>query len=125
MMRSILGWLRWRGRVRRTTFFWMLLASAAVFTVLFVFIDSSVGSAATLVLYPPAFAIWFSIGVRRLHDQARRGWWLLAVLVPILGPLLIAFLLLFKAGTPGENQFGEDPRTRGRDYLKVQIHAPF
>lgn len=101
----------------------MLLASALVFVVLYVFIDG-ISHPASLVLYPPAFAIWLSIAVRRLHDQARAAGWLLALLVPILGPLLITFMLLFRRGTEGDNPYGEDPRTRGRDYLAVDIHEP-
>ncbi len=124
MMRSILPWLRWRGRLRRSTFFWRLVVSAVVFAMLYVFVDSSLGRAATLVLYPPAFAIWLSLAVRRLHDQARSALWLLPLLIPVLGPLLVGFLLLTKRGTEGENQFGDDPRTRGRDYLTVTIHEP-
>jgi uncharacterized membrane protein YhaH (DUF805 family) len=123
MMRMILAWLRWRGRLRRTTFLWMLLVSATVFVVLYVFIDG-LDHAATLFLYPPAFAVWLSIAVRRLHDQARSARWLLAAIVPVLGPLLLALLLIFRRGTEGENQYGEDPRTRGRDYLTVRIHEP-
>lgn len=121
MVRSILAWLRWRGRLRRSTFFWMLLGSALAFTVLYVFIDG-LNHTASLILYPPAFAVWLSLAVRRLHDQARGGAWLLALVVPILGPLLVGWLLLFRAGTEGGNQFGDDPRTRGRDYLTVRIH---
>lgn len=102
----------------------MSLASALAFTVLFVAIDAGIGHGATLLLYPPAFAVWLSLIVRRLHDQARRAGWLLALLVPILGPLLVGLLLLFKRGTEGANQFGDDPRTRGRDYLAVRIHEP-
>lgn len=101
----------------------MLLASALVFVVLYVFIDG-ISHPASLVLYPPAFAIWLSIAIRRLHDQARAAGWLLALLVPILGPLLITFMLLFRRGTEGDNPYGEDPRTRGRDYLAVDIHEP-
>jgi len=123
MMRTIMAWLRWRGRLRRSSFFWMLLASAAVFTVLYVFIDG-LDHTASLVLYPPAFAVWLSLMVRRLHDQARSGGWLLVAIVPALGPLLLAMLLLFKRGTEGGNQYGDDPRTRGRDYLQVSIHEP-
>ena len=65
-----------------------------------------------------------SLSVRRLHDQARSAWWLLALIVPILGPLLLAFLLFFKRGTDGSNQYGDDPRRIGRDYLRVAIHEP-
>ena len=48
------------------------------------------------------------VGVRRLHDQDRTGWWLLLMLVPVIGfiVLLVFFIL---PGTTGENRFGPDP----------------
>ncbi|MFT3897874.1 MAG: DUF805 domain-containing protein [Thermomonas sp.] len=122
--RFLLAWTRWKGRLRRRSFLWMALAASAAFAVLFVFLQRAFGETSTLALYPPYFAVMLSLMARRLHDQARSAWWLLAALVPVLGPLLLAFLLLFKRGTEGENQHGEDPRTRGRDYLRVAIHEP-
>lgn len=110
--------------MRRRTFLWKLLVAAFAFVVLFVFMERTLGRASTLLLYPPFFAVLLSLFVRRLHDQARSAWWLLAVIVPILGPLLLAFLLLFKRGTDGSNQYGDDPRQVGRDYLRVAIHEP-
>lgn len=124
MSRQFLAWTRWKGRMRRRGFLWMALAASVVFAVLFVFLRNTFGDASTLLLYPPYFAVMLSLCVRRLHDQARRGWWLFVALVPVLGPLLLAYWLVFKRGTEGENQFGEDPRTRGRDYLRVAIHEP-
>ena len=35
-----------------------------------------------LIIFIPALAV----GVRRLHDRNKSGWWLLIVLVPIIGP---------------------------------------
>ena len=124
MTRYLLAWTRWKGRLRRRDFLWMALAATAAFVVLYVFLQRSAGDNSTLLLYPPYFAVMLSLAVRRLHDQARSGWWLLPALVPVLGPLLLAFLLPFKRGTDGENQYGEDPCTRGRDYLRVAIHEP-
>lgn len=120
-MRTILTWLGFRGRLRRARFFWMALASAIAFATLYLAIDRF-SHGATLVLYPPAFAVWLSLAVRRLHDQSRRGWWLLWLVVPLAGPLLVAALLLLVRGTPGDNPFGEDPRSEGQDYLSVSIH---
>jgi uncharacterized membrane protein YhaH (DUF805 family) len=101
----------------------MALVATVTFAVLFVFLERVAGHASTLVLYPPFFAVALSLLVRRLHDQARSGYWLLALLVPIAGPLLVFFLSVFKRGTIGENQYGDDPRLRGRDYLQVQVHG--
>lgn len=46
-----------------------------------------------------------ALGVRRLHDIGRTGWWLLIILVPVIGFLV---LLYFAVQPPedGENRFG-------------------
>ena len=50
-----------------------------------------------------------AIQVRRLHDIERSGWWLLIVLVPLVGGIV---LLVFDLtpGTVGNNRYGKDPR---------------
>ncbi|MGH8029139.1 MAG: DUF805 domain-containing protein [Arenimonas sp.] len=118
------AWFGWRGRLRRRHYWARAFVAAAAFVVLFVFIERTLGRAATLVLYPPLFACQLALAARRLHDQARGAGWLLAVIVPVLGPLLLAFILLFKRGTAGENQHGPDPRLHGRDYLTVDVYEP-
>lgn len=63
---------------------------------------------ATVALLIPSLAV----GVRRLHDTDRSGWWLLIALVPLVGAIvLIIFFVL--DGTPGANKFGADPKGRG------------
>jgi uncharacterized membrane protein YhaH (DUF805 family) len=50
---------------------------------------------------------YLGLGVRRLHDTNRSGWWLL-IWFTIIG---IIFLIIWFAqkGTTGENRFGPDP----------------
>lgn len=50
----------------------------------------------------------FAVQVRRLHDLDRSGWWLLIVLLPIVGWLLL-FVWFCLRGTDGPNRFGDDP----------------
>ena len=58
-----------------------------------------------LALVIPSLAV----GVRRLHDTNRSGWWLLIAFIPILGALaLLVFFVL--PGTVGSNTYGEDPK---------------
>jgi uncharacterized membrane protein YhaH (DUF805 family) len=123
-MRRVREWIEWRGRLGRLAFLWRLAAATLVFVVLFVFLESIVGYASTLVLYPPLFIVLCSLAVRRLHDSARSAWQLLVLAVPVLGPVYMAGLLLFARGTQGDNQHGDDPRSRNRDYLQVSIHEP-
>lgn len=53
-----------------------------------------------------------AVGVRRLHDTDRSGWWILIGLIPLVGAIvLIIFYVL--DGTPGPNKFGPDPKGRG------------
>ena len=121
-MVRILAWFTWRGRLRRRSLLWMAAVATSAFVLLYVALDRLLGHGATLALYPPFFATLLSQSIRRLHDQARGAGWLLGLVVPVLGPLLLAFLLLFKRGTEGENQYGDDPRLAGRDYLKVAVY---
>jgi uncharacterized membrane protein YhaH (DUF805 family) len=57
-----------------------------------------------LAMFIPSLAV----GVRRLHDTNRSGWWLLLGLVPFLGIVILIFMLL--PGTPGTNTYGADPK---------------
>ncbi|HZU63923.1 MAG TPA: DUF805 domain-containing protein [Novosphingobium sp.] len=56
----------------------------------------------------------WAVAVRRLHDIDRSGWWLLLVLLPVLGWFV---LLVFNCldGTAGRNSYGFDPKGRGFD----------
>ncbi|MGE0845542.1 MAG: DUF805 domain-containing protein [Flavobacteriaceae bacterium] len=54
-----------------------------------------------LVLLIPSLAIC----MRRLHDTGRRGWWLLAGLIPLIGWLVLIWLFS-RPGDEGANAFG-------------------
>jgi uncharacterized membrane protein YhaH (DUF805 family) len=57
----------------------------------------------TQFFYPLAVLIpSIAVGVRRMHDLGRSGWW---IIVPFVN---LVFLVL--AGQPGKNEFGPDPK---------------
>jgi uncharacterized membrane protein YhaH (DUF805 family) len=62
----------------------------------------------------------FAVGVRRLHDVDRRGWWLLMyfTIIGIIFPLLI---WKCSKGTEGANRFGPDPL--GIDAQAVEVFS--
>lgn len=60
-----------------------------------------------LVLFLPLIALQ----VRRFHDQDKTGWFALLNFVPYLGPFIIMGFMLID-GTPGDNQYGPDPKDR-------------
>jgi uncharacterized membrane protein YhaH (DUF805 family) len=49
-----------------------------------------------------------AVGVRRLHDTDRSGWWLLIGVIPLIGAIVLIVWFATK-GTTGPNRFGEDP----------------
>jgi uncharacterized membrane protein YhaH (DUF805 family) len=58
-----------------------------------------------LAVFVPSVAV----GVRRLHDIGKSGWWLLIAFVPFVGPVI---LLVFNCmdSQPGANQWGPNPK---------------
>lgn len=58
----------------------------------------------SLAVLLPGLAVSF----RRLHDIDRSAWWLLIILVPIVG-LIVLLVFACQKGTDGDNRFGADP----------------
>ena len=108
------------GRISRAALWAAVTFVAAVFVVLFVFLESTLGRAATWVLYPPFFWSLATLFTKRLHDRARSAWWLALLAVPVVGPLWLFIDLLLRAGTTGDNQYGDDPLLARTDYLTVE-----
>jgi len=58
-----------------------------------------------LVFLTPLIAV----AIRRLHDIRREGWWLLIILVPVLGFLTLLFWFC-QDSQPRDNRYGSDPK---------------
>lgn len=75
------------GRAARPEFWWfalfITLASAA-----FTYLSETLGSVFMIVTLLPLLAV----GARRLRDIGKSGWWLLFLLVPVGGIILLGFL---------------------------------
>ena len=50
-----------------------------------------------------------AVGVRRLHDINRTGWWLLLIFVPVIG-WIVLIVWAIERGDMGPNKYGPDPR---------------
>ncbi|HEV7716634.1 MAG TPA: DUF805 domain-containing protein [Steroidobacteraceae bacterium] len=112
--------ISFQGRISRGTFWVAALTVLALFTVLFVFLESALGRGATWLLYPPFFWAAAALAVKRLHDRALTAWRLALLIIPVIGPLWLFVSLGLRAGTKGENQYGEDPQLVDADYLTVK-----
>jgi uncharacterized membrane protein YhaH (DUF805 family) len=98
-----------QGRLSRRGFWLGSLAVAAGFAIPFVLLERTLGRGATWILYPPFYWAALALGTRRLHDRGKRAWWLLLVLLPVLGPLWLSLELFLVRGTPAPNAYGPMP----------------
>ncbi len=91
------------GRARPSEYWWFLLFNVIV-TLVASFIHDALYLIVGLALLLPAIAV----GVRRLHDTNKSGWFLLISLIPLVGGII---LIVFMAtpGDPGTNQYGDAP----------------
>jgi uncharacterized membrane protein YhaH (DUF805 family) len=96
-------YIQYNGRARRKEF-WMFA--------LFSFICSLVLNIIPFLglLYSLAAIVpGTCLGIRRMHDIGKSGWWLLLALIPFVGIIvLIVFYCL--DSQPGENQYGPNPK---------------
>ena len=95
------------GRSSRSEYWWWMLAGI-LFQIICTIIAvlGNVGVAAIfpiLLVLPTATMI-----VRRLHDLEKSGWWLLIVLIPLIGILYLIYLFI-QEGDMNENIYGRVP----------------
>jgi uncharacterized membrane protein YhaH (DUF805 family) len=103
------------GRAGRSEFWWYVLFQFCVIVAAGI-IDGVIFRGTRLVSGIAGLALLvpnIAVGVRRLHDTERSGWWYLLALIPIIGSLILLYFWI-RPGTPGPNQYGEDPATADR-----------
>ena len=115
MFEAFTRYAQFSGRSRRKEF-WLFYLLITIATVVLTVIDISIGtfddisgfgllsSIFSLAIIVPSI----SVGVRRLHDTDRSGWWLLLGFIPLLGTIVLV-VFWCQRGTEGSNNFGDDP----------------
>lgn len=105
------------GRARRMEYWMFVLVNSLISIALMACEFAVARQAPTLSFLSAIYALAMllpslGVSVRRLHDTGRSGWWLLIGLIPLLGAIV---LLVFFAsdGTPGDNQYGPNPKSVG------------
>ena len=105
------------GRLNRKSYIYRSLFLSLVLSVIqgvLTFAANTIGAlellfaVAAFVLGVFQLAANIMLGVRRLHDLEKSGWWMLLLLVPLVNLFFALYLLFFK-GTEGPNEYGEDP----------------
>lgn len=115
------------GRARRAEYWWFFLFSllgniaAGILDGMFFGFDAVVEPGEAMYFAPSVIGAIFSLAVflpslavtvRRLHDTGRSGWWMLIILIPLIGFFVLLYWLV-KPGDAGKNDYGHDPIMSG------------
>ena len=104
-----------RGRSSRSEYWYWVLALWIGGTITAIIDYAAFGTGFSDLNYGPVNSIFsvatilptLAVGIRRLHDIDRTGWWML-ILFTGIGVLLLLYWACVR-GTPGPNRFGPDP----------------
>ncbi|MBV8542453.1 MAG: DUF805 domain-containing protein [Pseudonocardiales bacterium] len=104
------------GRARRKEY-WMFTLVNMVISVVLAIIDGVLNLNIGLLnvgllglLYSLAVLLpGLGVGVRRLHDTGRSGWWLLIGIIPLVG-WIVLIVFLATDGERQPNAYGPDPK---------------
>ena len=107
---ALTNYVNFSGRARRSEYWYFSLFAFLVYVAAIV-IDSVLGTYPIVYLLAVAGLLLpgLAVGVRRLHDTNRTGWFILLGLIPIVGPIIL-IVFFVSEGTPGDNQYGPSPK---------------
>jgi uncharacterized membrane protein YhaH (DUF805 family) len=63
-----------------------------------------IGIVALILLY-----LSINLGIKRFHDRDKSGWWVLIVLIPVIGWIWCVIEAGFLPGTDGPNRYDPNP----------------
>ena len=108
-MRGVLQlYLSPAGRIDRATWWRFCMLPALVVSWLVALADRLLGVGGILLGIWYAAILWpmVALTIKRWHDRDKSGWWLMVLLIPVLGSLWNFVVCGFLSGTAGPNRFG-------------------
>jgi len=115
------------GRARRSEYWYFVLFNF-IFSIVAAIIDHLIGTDFTLNTVNGPFVLPYgyiyllyalfiiipslAVGVRRLHDVGKSGWFMFISLIPIVGAIWL-LVLFFTDSVPGANEYGLNPKGIG------------
>ena len=119
MMMPLRRYADFSGRSRRKEY-WMFVLGVVIVAVIIGIIEGVLGLTGMIGPYGPLslllllaiFIPAIAVQVRRFHDQDKTGWFVLLGFIPIVGGIIVLVFMCLE-GTPGPNQYGEDPKGAG------------
>lgn len=109
------NYANFKGRARRHEFWMFIILANLIISAIcpvFAFLGKDmfviISGLVSLALVIPSIAV----GVRRLHDTGKSGWFYLLVAIPIAN--LYVLYLFITDSQVGENKYGQDPKASER-----------
>jgi uncharacterized membrane protein YhaH (DUF805 family) len=106
------------GRARRMEY-WMFVLFNIIISIVLSVVDALAGlrlesgQGILGTLYALAVLIpSIAVGVRRLHDTGRSGFWILIGLIPCIGAIVL-IVFMIQDSQPGANEYGPNPKGVG------------
>lgn len=116
------NYANFNGRARRSEYWYFTLMNIIILVGLQILI--AIGAAATqsaivAMILGAVYLIYalgtlvpsLAVGVRRLHDTGKSGWFFFIAFIPIIGSIWL-LVLFCTEGESGENAYGPDPKTQ-------------
>lgn len=108
-IRSVLSqYAGFTGRARRSEYWFWYLATFVAYLAA-VILDSIIGIPLFVVVVAlGAIVPTIAVGIRRLHDTDKSGWFLLIGLIPLIGAIVL--IVFFVTDSGPDNQYGPNPK---------------
>ncbi len=114
-LKVLKNYVGFSGRARRKEY-WMFVLFSIIISLVLGLVDGMLGTTTwnqigllggiyTVAVLLPSIAV----GVRRLHDIDKSGWWMLLLFIPLIGAIVVLVWAVME-GTGGSNRFGPDPK---------------
>lgn len=103
------------GRSTRSEYWYFTFISLLIFGLFFVCdIAMMYGSGIDFPIFSQIYNLIIvipslALGARRLHDIGKSGWWMLVVIIPLVGALYLIYFLM-KDGQVESNIYGSNPK---------------
>ncbi len=119
-MNVLQQWFLAHGRLSRGRFWLSTLILWCLFYGLWEGLRLPVQGLVVWLVNAPALWLMLALCVRRMHDRNYSGWWLMVVVVPVLGAAWLVWQLALRRGLEQANRWGEDPLKIAGDFLTVR-----
>jgi uncharacterized membrane protein YhaH (DUF805 family) len=109
-LKVLKNYVGFQGRARRKEY-WMFVLFSLIVSIVLSIIEAVANLSQVLTgLYSLAVLLpSLAVGVRRLHDTGRSGWWLLIALIPLIGAIILLVFMCLDS-EENDNKYGPNPK---------------